>query len=229
MATFPGQVTSNVVGSTYRAMTPEGERRMYQLEDERKRKLEEANATRLAQWNAQQQTARDAADREKVHAAFNQLYGQQLQNAYHDQMVMSEGVPGTGVASKGMNWAPGGQSRLSSGNMKPWSEPGSFTPQGGWYTLPADKLNRALDNMWRMQTDPYMKVAAQLSPTGLTTPGGAIGGSAPSAHAAWVAKYGKGGRGGRTMKEEEEEKGIDWQKRSGGGPGEFQYALFGGR
>src|SRR4029077_2892400 len=193
MATFPGQVTSNVVGSTYSAMTPQDYAEQERLRREREQKREAANAVVLGQRNAQQQARQNAENQARVREAFNQLYGQNLQNAYHDQMVMSEGVPGTGVASKGMSWAPGGTgqaSRFSSGNMKPWSEPGSFTPAGGWYKLPQDKLNTALDNMWRMQTDPYIRTAAKLSPTGVTTAGGAIGGSAPSAHALWEAKYG---------------------------------------
>ena len=223
---FPGMVTPQVIGSTYQNMSPEEERRQWELEQERKAKTAASNAAVRAQRNAQQQAARDAAEREKVHAAFNQLYGQNLQNAYHDQMVMSEGVKGTGVPSRGMSLiGPGGagtpgQSRLSSGNTQPWAEPGSFTPQGGWYKLPEEKLNRALDNMWRMQTDPYMQMAAKLSPTGLTTAGGAIGGSAPSAHAAWEDKYGRGSKKRRstTKQQEEQPEGIDWwNKQNKGG------------
>src|SRR4029077_3167784 len=80
----PGMVTSNVVGSTYQNMSPEEERRMRELEEERKAKREASNAVVMAQRQAQQQVAREAADRERVRAAFNQTYGPQFQRAYQD-------------------------------------------------------------------------------------------------------------------------------------------------
>lgn len=215
-AVGPGMTTSNVAGSTYSTMSPTEQLAWQRYQDEQKEKRKQEWAEASAERAAQQQPAQDAAEREKVHAAFNMLYGPQMQRAYHDQMVMSEGVPGTGVQNRyglGQALTGGGgsqQSRLSSGNMKPWDT--SWTPKGGWYQLPQEKLNTALDNMWRMQTDPYMRAAGSLGkgmPLGYT---GLMGEANPMT---WGKQRGKGRtRTSKVDAEQEEKGGIDWQKKN---------------
>jgi hypothetical protein len=158
---FPGMVTPQVTGSTYQNTTPEGERRMYQLEDERKRKREEANAQILAQRQAEQQARQEAQQKGQVWQAYQKMYGPQLQNLYHDTMVQREGASGPmGIPRK----APGGftgspfSSNVPFGSTAVPGQRGSVAP----YRMDQAKLDQMLANMWTQATDPYTQAARQL-------------------------------------------------------------------
>lgn len=217
----PGMVAPQITGSTYQNMSPEGERRMYELEDEKKRKREAANAVVLAQRNAQQQTAQDAANREKVHSAFNEFYGPQLQRNYHDLQFM-KGTPESHALQA--RWGP---DYLASGMRYNDPKLGGGMPH---FDMPQNQLQAQLDNMWRQKTDPYLMMAQKMGGDLMLagTPG--VGGGPPSGR--MPAMSGSEGGGGKKKKsttkpQEVQPGGIDWQKAQG--PGDFQYELFGGR
>lgn len=159
--TVPGQVTSNVVGSTFQNTTPQDYADQERRRKEHEAKLAASNAAVMAQRNAEQQAKQEAADRAKVQAAFNQMYGPQLQNVYHDTMVQREGVSGPmGIPNK----APAGftgspfSSNVAFGSTTVPGQRGSVAP----YRMPQGELDQMLANMWTQATDPYTQAAGQL-------------------------------------------------------------------
>ena len=220
---FPGMVTPQVTGSTYQNMTPEGERRMYELEDERKRKREAANAQIMAQRQAQQQAAQDAADRERVHAAFNQTYGPQLQRAYQDTAVQS--APSNSAAGRARDWAIG-HGFTSGGTVgQPGTDiTGYAAPRLQQPTMKPGEIQNTLDTMWRGQTDPYLGAANQVM-------GNLMKMFHPSDEPAkeWGRSLGMApsAKDGGTSKKKKvaEPEGIDWWNQQNKGRGPSGYPL----
>jgi hypothetical protein len=198
----PGMVTPNTVGSTYQNMSAQDYAEQNRLREEQERKREAHNAAVIAQRNAQQQAAKDAADRERVHAAFNQMYGPQLQNVYHDTMVQREGASGPmGIPRKTSGSFTGSpfSSNVPFGSTAVPGQRGSVAP----YRMPQGELDQMLASMWTQQTDPYIRAAASMS------------GAMPKLPS--MSMYGGGGRlppakKSITKPQEEQPGGIDWQK-----------------
>jgi hypothetical protein len=175
VSAMPGMVTPNITADVMTRMDPQTQARMWQLEDRAEAKREARNAQIRAEHAARQQAAGQAQNEARLRAAFDQMYGPQLQRSYHDRKVLSEGVPGTGVPGRGYRPEV---NRLSSGNMNP--DVANYTPPGGWYKMGQNQLNSTLDQMWRAQTDPYLKAVSGMgAPFRATMAGGTVGGSNP--------------------------------------------------
>jgi hypothetical protein len=201
-------------------MTPEAERRMYELEDERKRKREAANAQIMAQKNAEQQAAQNAENQARVRAAFNQTYGPQLQRSYQDAAVQS--APTNTPAGRARDLAIGHGFQYGGMIGQPGMMPGGTVGQPGsditayaagklpQPTMSQTQLQNTLDHMWRQQTDPYQRAANQMG--GMMT----LFHPSDAPVREWGATMrGSGGSGKiRNKPQKEEEKGgIDWWKQ----------------
>lgn len=167
----PGMVTSQMSGGSL-GMTDADKRRMWELEDRKKAEREQRNAEIRAQQAAQQQTARDAADREKVRAAFNATYGPQIQRAYQDTAVQS--APTNTPAGMARDLAI--QHGFQYGGMvgQPGNMPGGKVGQSGsdiinfakgklpQPEMRPDQIQNTLNYMWSQQTDPYQLAAGKM-------------------------------------------------------------------
>jgi len=172
-AQIPGMVTPNIT-----AAMPS-----YVDWDAVNTALQAQQTQRRATWGAArpvQQAPRPNLDeeRQKLRAAFDEMYGPQVQNSYNDQMVNLEGtrtaqgtlVPkryGTSTHAPNMyssnmtaaDWNRG----LGPGATNPGADKG-YLPA---YKLPENEVRRRLDSMWRMRTDPYMKAAMTMGISGM--------------------------------------------------------------
>lgn len=170
--TVPGQTTSAVVGSTYQAPSATAEAYMYKELDRKRREQEERNAQIRAEQAAQQQAAKDAADQEKVKAAFNQTYGPQLQRAYQSNAVQS--APTNTAAGKMRDWGighgfttggtagqPGSDYIARAAQELPMSPgAGGIAPQAA---MSQKQLQDTLGWMWSQKTDPYQRAANNMN------------------------------------------------------------------
>jgi hypothetical protein len=170
---IPGMVTPNTTADMMTRMSPQEQARMWQLEDRRKAEREARNAEIIAQRQAEQQGRQDTENRGRVWEAFQKMYAPQLQGLYHDTMVQREGVTGPmGIPRKVAGSFSGSPfaSNVPFGETGVPGQRGSVAP----YRMDQAKLNTMLTNMWQQQTDPYMRVAAQMSGSMPTAPAGGI-------------------------------------------------------
>jgi hypothetical protein len=217
---FPGQVTSNIVGSTFQAMSPTAEAYMYKEMDrkreEQERRNEEIKARHDAENAARQQAAQDAENQARVKAAFDQMYGPQIQQAYQDNAVWS--APTNTPAGKARDWAIG-HGYTSGGTV---GQPNTSITERAQGALPKPQLSQqeisgTLNNMWRMSADPYQRVAMKLGGPMMPT---MYPSSAPAEQ--WGAAKGRSpvGRSGGTSKKKKQSgpEGLDWwyQQNRGG-------------
>lgn len=170
----PGMTAPQIAGSTYQNMTDADYREQERLRREHADKVAASNAAVMANRNAQQQGAQDAANREKVHSAFNEFYGPQLQRQHHDLQFM-KGTPESHALQA--RWGP---DYLASGMRYNDPKLGGGMPH---FDMPQNQLQAQLDNMWRQKTDPYLMMAQKMGGDlmQLGTPGGSVGGSQPDA------------------------------------------------
>ena len=223
-AAMPANVDWNVLQATQNAPTAQGW----------------GPAQYAAESAAKQRAAQDAQHRQRLRAAFDEVYGPELQSAYHDRMVSAEKDPNSGVPNpyKGRTHEPARWSgSLPSGSSQTFDQ--YMADKGGTYKLGQQQLQQQLDNMWRMQTDPYLRAVSgtTASPSDMIRmmhPGGSVGGSSPY-------KY-RGGGGGNTGgggdgggyggTSQAQPVGVfptqSLRQRTSRGP-QYQYDLFGGR
>jgi hypothetical protein len=176
-AVGPGMTTSNVVGSTYSAMTPTAEAYYYKELDRKREEQEARNAEIRAQQAGQQQARQDEENQARVQAAFNQTYGPQLQRAYQESAVQS--APVNTAAGKARDWAIG-HGQTTGGTI---GQPNTSYLAAAARELPKPEMSQpeiqnTLNYMWRQQTDPYQRTVNNMNmmrmfyPTGGTPRGG---------------------------------------------------------
>jgi hypothetical protein len=158
----PGEVTSNLVGSTYQAMSPTAEAYMYREMDRKREEREQRNREIMAQRAAEQQAAQQATNQDRVHAAFNQMYAPQLQRAYQDTAVSS--APTNTAAGKARDYAiqHGFQYGGIAGQPNTDIINSAVTSKLPQPEMSQTQLQNTLGHMWSAQTDPYKRTAGQM-------------------------------------------------------------------
>jgi hypothetical protein len=142
----PGITTPNITAAMPNYVDLEGI-----LDAQNKQKEISANAwARAAAANqARQQQQQQGDEQAKVRAAFDEWWRPQIRNQSHDVAFALDNARGAQLRKQYAN-LPGGY--FASGRS--YNE-GKVPYQGA----NEQQLQQQLDNMWRMQTDPYMKAA----------------------------------------------------------------------
>jgi hypothetical protein len=155
----PGMTTSALGGSIGGMMTPQQQARMWQLEDRKEAERKANNAQIIAQRNAEAQARQTAENEARVHAAFNQTYGPQIQRAFRENAVQS--APTNTPIGKMRDWAIG-HGFTSGGTIgQPGTDITDYAAGTGLQMKP-DQIQNTLNYMWRQGTDPYQRAATQL-------------------------------------------------------------------
>jgi hypothetical protein len=199
-AQIPGMVTPNITAAMPNYADLEG---ILNAQNAQKAPSHAAWARSAAANSARQQQQNVGDEQAKMRSAFDEVYGPQLQNAYHDQMVAAEGTTspmGTylpkkfGTTTHEPNRWSSNQSPVDLYNKRPGAAPGAVASGGGYYApyrLGEEQLRGQLDRLWRQSTDPYIRAVSgtTASPADVVRmmhPGGSVGGSNPAAWARMV-------------------------------------------
>jgi hypothetical protein len=159
---YPGMVTPDITADVQSNMSIQDQAAAYALQQRMK-------ADRKAEWAQAAAANRARMDlrpgyqkgwnvvnpqEEKLKQAFSEVYTPQLRRTFHDQALATLGAAGD-VARRRASYIPGHIGQYTGGTK---SSSAAFN-QGRvpWQGQDEGRLRRTLAQMWRAQTDPYLR------------------------------------------------------------------------
>lgn len=183
--TFPGQVTPNITAAMPQYTDWGDIANVMSVANQQKEQSRASWARADAQRAAQQRQQQQAGEQEKLRAAFNEWWAPKIQAQSHDRAFALDNKRGEQLRKQYQN-----VDYFHSG--RPFEE--GKVPYMG---VSGDQLQQQLDQMWRQQTDPYLRAVSGMDAAtmfDLGTPG--KGGNMPSRRGRGGGVYNAGGGGG---------------------------------